>query len=156
MVISDCVIMETNVKIMGDEAAAVTAAVIFEDQKEEDEDSLQPMTNTKRVSFTTRDNPAQGSTEGGGDHAAHHGEGDHPIDFNNAGVGADTSHHHENDHHHHHHRHAHRSLNDQMPWYTPPIQRQRWGEEQLAPHTDWGDIFFDLFYVASACKCNYM
>jgi hypothetical protein len=144
--------METTLKIMGDEAA-VTAAVIFDEQQKEDEDSVQLMTNAKQVSFTTRDNPAQGSTEGGGgDHAAHQGEGDHPIDGNN-GVGADTSHPHpHHDNHHHHHRHAHRSLSDQMPWYTPPIQRQRWGEEQLPHHTEWGDIFFDLFYVASACK----
>lgn len=36
-----------------------------------------------------------------------------------------------------------------MPWYRPPRQRQRWGQEQAIPHTEWGDIFFDLFYVAA-------
>ena len=36
------------------------------------------------------------------------------------------------------------------PWYLPPIQRQRWGEDQDLPHIDWGDWFFDLFYVGAA------
>jgi hypothetical protein len=36
------------------------------------------------------------------------------------------------------------------PWYLPPIQRQRWGEDQDLPHIDWGDLFFDLFYVGAA------
>ena len=36
------------------------------------------------------------------------------------------------------------------PWYNPPIQRQKWGEEQCLPHVNWGDIFFDLFYVGAA------
>jgi hypothetical protein len=31
-----------------------------------------------------------------------------------------------------------------------PIQRQRWGDTQLKPHTDWGGLFFDLFFVAAA------
>jgi len=36
------------------------------------------------------------------------------------------------------------------PWYNPPIQRQRWDEEQRLPHVNWGDLFFDLFYVGAA------
>ena len=36
------------------------------------------------------------------------------------------------------------------PWYDPPIQRQRWDEDQVLPHVNWGDIFFDLFYVGAA------
>ena len=36
------------------------------------------------------------------------------------------------------------------PWYNPPIQRQRWCEDQSLPHVNWGDIFFDLFYVGAA------
>ena len=36
------------------------------------------------------------------------------------------------------------------PWYDPPIQRQRWDEDQILPHVNWGDIFFDLFYVGAA------
>lgn len=36
-----------------------------------------------------------------------------------------------------------------MQFYLPPLQRQRWGQEQILPHTDWGDLFFDLFYVAA-------
>jgi hypothetical protein len=35
-------------------------------------------------------------------------------------------------------------------WYDPPIQRQRWDEEQILPHVNWGDLFFDLFYVGAA------
>ena len=26
-----------------------------------------------------------------------------------------------------------------MPLYTPPRQRQRWGDHQQHPHTNWGD-----------------
>lgn len=37
-----------------------------------------------------------------------------------------------------------------IPWYNPPIQRQKWGEEQSLPHVNWGDLFFDLFYVGAA------
>lgn len=32
----------------------------------------------------------------------------------------------------------------------PPIQRQRWDDDQVLPHVNWGDLFFDLFYVAAA------
>ena len=45
------------------------------------------------------------------------------------------------------------------PWYNPPIQRQKWGEEQCLPHVNWGDIFFDLFFMLgqpSICKCYYL
>jgi len=37
-----------------------------------------------------------------------------------------------------------------------PKQRQRWGETQHLPHVVWGDIFYDLFYVAAAYNCGYM
>ncbi|KAL7548005.1 hypothetical protein ACHAWF_011282 [Thalassiosira exigua] len=37
-----------------------------------------------------------------------------------------------------------------LPWYSPLVQRQRWDEEQVLPHVNWGDLFFDLFYVAAA------
>eukprot|EP00571_Detonula_confervacea_P011661 CAMPEP_0172312424 /NCGR_PEP_ID=MMETSP1058-20130122/17467_1 /TAXON_ID=83371 /ORGANISM="Detonula confervacea, Strain CCMP 353" /LENGTH=407 /DNA_ID=CAMNT_0013025873 /DNA_START=13 /DNA_END=1232 /DNA_ORIENTATION=+ len=37
-----------------------------------------------------------------------------------------------------------------LPWYAAPVQRQRWGEDQSLPHVNWGDLFFDLFYVAAA------
>jgi low temperature requirement protein LtrA len=37
-----------------------------------------------------------------------------------------------------------------MAFFRPIIQRQRWGDDQLPAHTDWGNIFFDLFYVAAA------
>jgi Bacterial low temperature requirement A protein (LtrA) len=29
-------------------------------------------------------------------------------------------------------------------------QRQRWDDQQILPHVNWGDLFFDLFYVAAA------
>lgn len=57
------------------------------------------------------------------------------------------------DHHHNSHTsHAAHDADDtdDIPCYTPPRQRQRWGDTQIAPHTNWGDIFFDLFYVAAA------
>jgi hypothetical protein len=46
-------------------------------------------------------------------------------------------------HHHDHHHH-------ETWYYAPPHQRQRWGDTQVAPHTNWGDLFFDVFYVAAA------
>ena len=45
------------------------------------------------------------------------------------------------------HRHKH-SLS--IPWYCRPVQRQRWDDDQVLPHINWGDLFFDLFYVAAA------
>jgi hypothetical protein len=48
------------------------------------------------------------------------------------------------DHHHHHHGDV------SIPFYCVPVQRQRWGDDQMLPHINWGDIFFDLFYVAAA------
>lgn len=34
--------------------------------------------------------------------------------------------------------------------FAPPRQRQKWGDNQILPRTNWGDLFFDLFYVAAA------
>lgn len=62
----------------------------------------------------------------------------------------------QHDHHHHHnssdpaHAHEHEHDPGDISFYAPPRQRQRWGDPQVAPHTNWGDIFFDLFYVAAA------
>ena len=50
----------------------------------------------------------------------------------------------------HHHHNQFVSLSERVPLYSPPKQRQRWGEEQILPHVNWGDLFFDLFYVAAA------
>eukprot|EP00588_Corethron_pennatum_P014271 CAMPEP_0194274012 /NCGR_PEP_ID=MMETSP0169-20130528/7210_1 /TAXON_ID=218684 /ORGANISM="Corethron pennatum, Strain L29A3" /LENGTH=592 /DNA_ID=CAMNT_0039017107 /DNA_START=35 /DNA_END=1813 /DNA_ORIENTATION=+ len=33
--------------------------------------------------------------------------------------------------------------------FSPPCQRQKWGSDQILPHVNWGDLFFDLFYVAA-------
>ncbi|KAL7539976.1 hypothetical protein ACHAXR_009774 [Thalassiosira sp. AJA248-18] len=43
-----------------------------------------------------------------------------------------------------------------LPLYSPPVQRQRWGEDQMLPHVNWGDLFFDLFYVAAAYNLGSM
>lgn len=37
-----------------------------------------------------------------------------------------------------------------MKWWSPPKQRQRWGEAHILPSDNWGQIFFDLFYVGGA------
>ena len=44
--------------------------------------------------------------------------------------------------------HFHDDEEHTIPWYAPPVQRQRWGADQSLPHINWGDLFFDLFYVA--------
>lgn len=44
----------------------------------------------------------------------------------------------------------HHSHNLNVPWYNRPVQRQRWDDDQVLPHINWGDLFFDLFYVAAA------
>ena len=58
--------------------------------------------------------------------------------------------------------HQHDDANDghaeSLPWYTHPIQRQRWNEDHVLPHVNWGDLFFDLFYVGAGEKvtCFYV
>lgn len=37
-----------------------------------------------------------------------------------------------------------------FPLFSKPVQRQRWGDQQFHPVINWGDLFFDLFYVAAA------
>jgi hypothetical protein len=37
-----------------------------------------------------------------------------------------------------------------LRFYRPPRQRQKWGDKQILPRVNWGDLFFDLFYVAAA------
>ena len=53
-----------------------------------------------------------------------------------------------------HHRlddgHDHDHHSGRIPFYAYPRQRQKWGEAQILPHINWGDLFFDLFYVAAA------
>mmetsp|Transcript_8766 Transcript_8766/g.25212 ORF Transcript_8766/g.25212 Transcript_8766/m.25212 type:complete len:582 (+) Transcript_8766:182-1927(+) len=49
---------------------------------------------------------------------------------------------------HHHNEEDYGTLG--FPLYTRPVQRQKWGERQSTPHTNFGDTFFDLFYVAAA------
>jgi hypothetical protein len=40
--------------------------------------------------------------------------------------------------------------------YSPPVQRQRWGDKQVLPRVNWGDLFFDLFYVAATYNVSYI
>lgn len=58
--------------------------------------------------------------------------------------------HHDDEENHHHHHHGSRHLGESIPLYSPPRQRQRWTDTQILPHVNWGDLFFDLFYVAAA------
>jgi len=48
------------------------------------------------------------------------------------------------------HHHNGEELIPCVPFYLPPKQLQRWGDTQLLPHVNWGDLFFDLFYVGAA------
>jgi len=40
--------------------------------------------------------------------------------------------------------------------YAPVRQRQKWGETQVLPRVNWGDLFFDLFYVAATYNLSYI
>ena len=42
-----------------------------------------------------------------------------------------------------------KQLVSKATWYSPPAQRIRWGGDQSLQHVDWGDLFFDLFYVSA-------
>eukprot|EP00980_Cylindrotheca_fusiformis_P015928 scaffold4663_cov109-Cylindrotheca_fusiformis.AAC.2 len=46
--------------------------------------------------------------------------------------------------------HQHHSPAGVIPWYSPPMQRVFYGKPQVLPHVNWGDLFFDLFFVAAA------
>ena len=35
-------------------------------------------------------------------------------------------------------------------FYQAPQQRQTWGDSQILPRVNWGDLYFDLFFVAAA------
>lgn len=38
----------------------------------------------------------------------------------------------------------------ELIFVLPPIQRKRWDDDDALPHVNWGDLFFDLFYVGAA------
>lgn len=40
--------------------------------------------------------------------------------------------------------------------YSPIRQRQKWGDTQVLPRVNWGDLFFDLFYVAATYNVSYI
>ena len=40
--------------------------------------------------------------------------------------------------------------------YDPPRQRQRWNDDEVLPHVNWADLYFDLFYVAAAYNLSYV
>jgi hypothetical protein len=50
----------------------------------------------------------------------------------------------------HQHTSSLRRLDQAVPFYARPKQRQRWDDTQLQPHVNWGDLFWDLFYVSAA------
>jgi len=39
-----------------------------------------------------------------------------------------------------------------IPFYAVPKQRQHWGDTHFLPHVNWGDLFFDLFFVAACYR----
>ena len=42
------------------------------------------------------------------------------------------------------------------PLWKRPVQRQKWGDTQIHPVVNWGDLFFDLFYVGAAYNLSYI
>ena len=40
--------------------------------------------------------------------------------------------------------------NTTTPFYSPPVQRQRYGDDKILPPEGWGEMFFDLFFVGAA------
>jgi hypothetical protein len=40
--------------------------------------------------------------------------------------------------------------------YSPIRQRQKWGDTQVLPRVNWGDLFFDLFYVAATYNVSFI
>ncbi|KAL3941868.1 MAG: hypothetical protein SGBAC_003838, partial [Bacillariaceae sp.] len=47
-------------------------------------------------------------------------------------------------------------LDVRTPFYCRPCQRQRWAAKQILPHVNWGDLFFDLFFVSMAANLGNM
>lgn len=37
----------------------------------------------------------------------------------------------------------------QAPFYSVPFQRQRWGDSQALPESNYGTLFFDLFFIGA-------
>lgn len=67
-----------------------------------------------------------------------------------------TSADHDEDHHGGDHHHgSSRRLHEAVPAYAAPKQRQRWDDVQMLPHVNWGDLYFDLFYVAAAYQLSH-
>ena len=56
---------------------------------------------------------------------------------------------------HHSSNHSTRQLHEHVPLYSRPKQRQRWDDVQMLPHFNWGDLYFDLFYVAAAYNLSH-
>ena len=53
-------------------------------------------------------------------------------------------------HENHHQNSTPKHLDQDVPGYAPPQQRLRWGETEVLPHVNWGDLYFDLLIVAMA------
>ena len=43
-----------------------------------------------------------------------------------------------------------------LPFYCRPVQRQLWEDDQVLPHINWHDLFFDLIFVAAAYNLGVM
>jgi len=41
-------------------------------------------------------------------------------------------------------------------FYARPQQRQKWGDAQCLPRVNWGDLFFDLFFVAATYQVTHI
>lgn len=41
--------------------------------------------------------------------------------------------------------HFHDSHSHLNPFYSPPVQRQRWGEDQVLPHVNWGEFLVAVY-----------
>ena len=46
--------------------------------------------------------------------------------------------------------------NLQAPFYSVPIQRQRWNSEHTLPDSNYGSLFFDLFFIGAVYNIQEM
>ena len=46
--------------------------------------------------------------------------------------------------------------NLRAPWYSVPIQRQRWNDQQTLPDSNYGSLFFDLFFIGAVYNIQEM
>jgi hypothetical protein len=63
---------------------------------------------------------------------------------------------HDANHHHHHVPESYDGYIQFIPLFRIIRQRQRWGEKQERPHSDFSDTFIDLFFVAAAYNLGWI